>query len=118
MSKNKSILYAISLFIFAYGAYNFYLAYQSNEIVFLLWSLLSFITVMGLILEKSWVKYFVYSLSFLIIAGWAGYVGFIVYNGWPYVGFYSNLKVLGPSALLLSFCLFIAYYVHSYFKQA
>jgi hypothetical protein len=118
MNKNKYILYVISAFIFSYGVFTSYLAYQSHEFALILWSLLSFITFVGLVLVKPWVKYFVYSLSFLIVLGWAGYTGFMVYNGWPYVGLYNNVKALVPSALLLSFCTFIAYYVHSYFNQA
>jgi thiol:disulfide interchange protein len=116
MIKDLRYLLLISAVIFAYGCLTLFQSYTLGEPLYLIWTIISYTSVYGLLLKKQWSKYIVYIFLFLLVGGWLWFTLYVASNESPYKRkFIVGLLFLG--AILVTLSLATSIYVHRYFKS-
>ena len=116
MIKDLRYLLLISAMIFTYGCLTLFQSYTLGEPLYLIWTVISYTSVYGLLLKKQWSKYLVYIFSFLLVSGWLWFTLYVASSESPNQRlFILRLLFLGAILVILSFATSI--YVHKYFKS-
>jgi len=116
MIKELRYLLLVAALIFLYGCFTAFQAFMSGELLYLLWSAISYAATISLLLKKQWSKYLVYVFSLLLVGGWAAFTIYVAGADMPNQQEYlMRLLILGVVLSIIS--LVSSVYVHNYFKS-
>jgi len=117
MAKSFS-LWIVAIALIGYGLYSMWAALQSQQYLYLIYPVLCFIGSIGLLLAKPWSRFFVYLISFLVVAGWIYIIAMIAINGWPYETIGQSIISLIPGIFFISVFIYSSISVGMYFGKS
>ena len=118
MTLTKSIsLWLVVIVIGLHGVYSAWMGYTYFHLISIGFTIISFIAIISLLLEKAWSRYLVYFISILMVVNWVWGVALISFNGWPYDSTAKSIISLIPGLCLITAFIFSSFAVWKHFEK-